>query len=162
LILLPVVLGITIPPRPLGAAAMANRDVTVSGLSSAVAPKTSQIASSDRKRNLLDWVAAFSAQRDPQAFNGEEAQVVGFVYRDGRFADDTFMVSRFIVSCCVADATPIGLIVQSPNAATLKQDEWVEVSGVFQTGEFDGQDTLVLMAKQIQPTEPPNQPYLFP
>ena len=162
LILLPIVLGTIIPPRPLGATAMADREVSVSGLSSAVAPKSSQVASSDHKKNLLDWLVAFDAKNDPQAFDGQEAEVVGFVYRDGRFADDTFMVSRFIVSCCVADATPIGLIVQWPDAASLKTDSWVEVSGAFQAGEFDGQKTPILVAQQVQPTDPPNQPYLFP
>jgi uncharacterized repeat protein (TIGR03943 family) len=162
LVMLPVVLGTLVPPRPLGASAIENREVAVGRLNSAVAPKESALASSTRERNLLDWLMAFDAEPDPSIFVGQEAKVLGFVYRDGRFADDSFMISRFIVSCCVADATPVGLIVRWPDAATLERDQWVEVSGKFTAGEFDGQPTPVLVAEQLTPTDVPNQPYLFP
>lgn len=162
LVLLPVVLGTVVPPTPLGAAAIDTREVAVGRLSSAVAPRESTVASSTRERNLLDWLMAFNVEADPAVFDGQEAKVLGFVYRDNRFAGDSFMVSRFIVSCCVADATPIGLVVRWPDAATLERDQWIEVSGKFVAGEFDGKPTPVLVAEQVTPTDVPNQPYLFP
>lgn len=162
LVMLPIVLGTLVPPRPLGASAIDNREVTVGRLNSAVAPKESTVASSTRERNLLDWLMAFDTEPDPAVFAGQEAKVLGFVYRDGRFGDDIFMISRFIVSCCVADATPVGLIVRWPESGTLERDQWVEVSGKFEAGEFDGKPTAVLAAEQLTPTDMPNQPYLFP
>ncbi len=162
LVLLPVVLGLVVPARPLGATAMANREVNVGRLSSAAAPRESQIASSSREKNLLDWLLTFDRNRDPAAFDGQEARMTGFVYRDSQYTDDTFMLSRFVVSCCVADATPIGLVVHWPGASALANDQWVEVAGSFQAGEFDGRAMPVLMAGEITPTTMPNQPYLFP
>jgi uncharacterized repeat protein (TIGR03943 family) len=139
-----------------------NREVSVGRLSSAVTPRESQIASSSREKNLLDWLLTFDRNRDPAAFDGQEARMTGFVYRDSQYDDDTFMLSRFVVSCCVADATPIGLVVHWPEASTLANDQWVEVAGSFQAGEFDGRAMPVLMAGEITPTAMPNQPYLFP
>ncbi len=162
LILLPVVLGLLVPARPLGATAMGNREVSIGRLSSAAAPRDSQIASSSREKNLLDWLLTFDRNADPAAFDGQQARLVGFVYRDSSHGDDTFMLSRFVVSCCVADATPIGVIVHWPEASALAVDQWVEVAGKFQAGAFDGRSMPVLMAEEIKPTATPNQPYLFP
>lgn len=162
LVMLPVVLGLLVPASPLGATAMGNREVSVGRLSSAMAPRDSRIASSNREKNLLDWLMTFDRSADPAAFDGQEAKLTGFVYRDSRHGDDTFMLSRFVVSCCVADATPIGLIVRWPEAGALASDQWIEVAGNFEAGEFDGRAMPLLIADTITPTAMPNQPYLFP
>lgn len=162
LVMLPVVLGLLVPARPLGAVAVGNREVSVGRLSSAMAPRDSRIASSSREKNLLDWLMAFDEKPDPAAFDGQEAKLTGFVYRDSRHGDASFMLSRFVVSCCVADATPIGLIVQWPEASALASDQWVEVAGHFEAGEFDGRAMPLLIADEVKPTAMPNQPYLFP
>ncbi len=162
LVMLPVILGLVVPASPLGAVAMGNREVSVGRLSSAMAPRESRMAASNREKNLLDWLMTFDGSADPAAFDGQEAKLTGFVYRDSRHGDDSFMLSRFVVSCCVADATPIGLIVQWPDASALASDQWVEVAGHFKAGAFDGRSMPVLMADEIKPTAMPNQPYLFP
>ncbi|MDW8317162.1 MAG: TIGR03943 family protein [Anaerolineae bacterium] len=162
LVLLPVVLGLLVPARPLGAGAVGNREVSVGRLSTAAAPRAGQVASPARAKNLLDWLMAFDQAQDPAAFDGQPANLLGFVYRDSRFGDDSFLLSRFVVSCCVADATPIGLVVRTPNASQLALDQWVQVSGHFQAGEFDGHPMPILVADVITPTVAPNQPYLFP
>lgn len=162
LVLLPVMLGLLVPARPLGAAAVGNREVSVGRLSTAAAPRASQVAAPTREKNLLDWLMAFDQAQDPAAFDGQPANLLGFVYRDSRFGDDSFLLSRFVVSCCVADATPIGLVVRTPAASQLALDQWVQVSGRFQAGAFDGHPMPILVADVITPTVAPNQPYLFP
>ena len=107
LVALPVILGLLIPPKPLGAAAMSNREISVGSVNSASAPKTTQIISRPTtEKNVLDWLIDFRLAQDPAAFADQEAKVIGFVYRDERFGMDQFMVSRFVLSCCAADAAP--------------------------------------------------------
>lgn len=65
------------------------------------------------EKTIVDWLVEFQRQ-EPTAFTGEEASVVGFVYRDERFGEDSFLVAVFILSCCVADASPVGLVVRWP------------------------------------------------
>ncbi|MBK8987987.1 MAG: TIGR03943 family protein [Chloroflexi bacterium] len=162
---LPLLLGWLVPPRPLGAAAIGNREINVGTMGSltSVAPPQpgSALGLTAGEKNILDWLSDFQRQSDPAAFNGQEAHIIGFVYRDPRFADDTFMVARFTVSCCVADAAPIGLIVQWPDAAAIPADQWVEVTGHFAVGVFDGRQIPILVADSIVPTDPPAQPYLY-
>jgi len=165
LLALPVVLGLLVEPRPLGASALQNREINVGGgsLISSSAPEGSEMSviANAGERNILDWLYLFQRSTNPAAFDGEEAHVIGFVYRDDRFANTQFMVSRFTVSCCVADAAPIGLIVEWPDTAVLTPDSWVEVTGTLQAGTFNGVEMPVLIADSVTPTETPSQPYLY-
>jgi uncharacterized repeat protein (TIGR03943 family) len=163
LVFSPVILGLVVPPKPLGAAAMSNRDVSVMSLTSSSAPENSAILSKPRgEKNVLDWAVEFQSANDPAAFAGKEATVTGFVYRDDRFATNEMMVSRFIVSCCAADAAPIGLIVRAENSADFADDAWIEVTGVFEPGRLDGEAVPILIADTITPVDVPEQPYLYP
>ncbi|MFO7664614.1 MAG: TIGR03943 family protein [Chloroflexota bacterium] len=163
ILLIPVVLGVAVEPRPLGAPALSNREVTAGRLTSAQAPGGSSLSfiSADGERNILDWLYLFQTSENPAEFDGERASVVGFVYRDERFLESQFMISRFIVSCCVADAFPVGLIVSWPETSGIPEDQWVEVTGHFEERDFDGFKIPVLVADSVIPTEPPPQPYLY-
>jgi putative membrane protein len=162
IISLPIVLGLLVPPQPLGTAALANREINLSGLGPAVAaPGSALSAIPPLEKNVMDWLADFQRTPDPARFNGQEAQVIGFVYRDERFTPDSFMVGRFIVSCCVADAAPIGLIVVWDEALSLTDNSWVEVYGRFEAQEFNGRLMPVLIAETVTVTTAPAQPYLY-
>lgn len=163
ILLLPVLLGVLVQPKPLGANALANRDINVDSLTSAKAPESSQLAAlaTSGERNILDWLYLFQRSGDLSQFNGENVHVIGFVYRDERFDSEQFMVSRFIVSCCVADAAPVGLIVQWPETAELQADEWVEVEGTLQIGKFNDLEIPLLIADSVTLTETPDHPYLY-
>ncbi|MEZ4590458.1 MAG: TIGR03943 family protein [Chloroflexota bacterium] len=166
LLAIPVVLGLLVEPRPLGASALQNREINIGSdvsLVSANAPEGSELSviANAGERNILDWLYLFQRSGNPTDFDGEEAHVIGFVYQDDRFAATQFMVSRFTVSCCVADAAPIGLIVEWPDTAVLTPDSWVEVSGTIQARTFNGVQMPVLVAESVAPTETPSQPYLY-
>lgn len=160
LVALPLLLGILVPPQPLGAQAVGVREVNTDGLG--LGDDGTVLTRAAGERNILDWLRAFGAAGDPATFAGQEATLVGFVYRDETFATDQFMVSRFIIICCVADATAIGIVVSWPASLDLPLDSWVEVHGAFRPGQFDGQAMPILMADSVTPTQPPGQPYLYP
>jgi uncharacterized repeat protein (TIGR03943 family) len=163
LVMSPVILGLIVPPRPLGAAAMGNRDVSFKTLPATTAAGSDNIlAKPQSEKNILDWLVEFQSSTDLAAFEGQQATVTGFVYRDDRFDDDSFMVSRFVLSCCAADAAPIGLVVRSPESSQFSDDSWVEVSGHFVPGPFDGAQTSFLVADSIETVDIPDQPYLYP
>jgi uncharacterized repeat protein (TIGR03943 family) len=156
----PLLLGFVIPARPLGASAIGSRGVSTDvGLASDKATRLTIVSS---ERNILDWVRLINNTTDPAELNGQEANVLGFVYRDPRFADNQFMVARFTLTCCVADALAIGIVVTDDNAQQFTQDTWVQVKGTFTVGDLDGKAMPVLLADEITPVPEPEQPYLFP
>ena len=159
----PIILGILVEPRPLGANALENREVDLGKIASAQAPEGSNLSiiATAGERNILDWLFLFQRSTNLAEFNGETAHVIGFVYQNEQFGAEEFMVSRFTVSCCAADATPIGLIVQWPDTPALLADEWVEVEGTLQVGTFAGREMPILVAEKVTITEPPAQPYLY-
>lgn len=161
LLALPVLIGFFTPARPLGAGAIETRGIGLTAPDRPGSVTQAQRVATGPK-NILEWLREFSRNADPSAFAGKEADVIGFVYRDPRNAGDEFWVSRFAVSCCVADASALGLLVKSDQATQLKTDSWVRVTGKFGVGEFAGEQLPVLMPDKIEPTEQPSQPYLYP
>ncbi len=164
LVALPIVLGLAVPPRPLGAAALANREVNVTSTGSTM-PAAIRAASqkSSLEKNILDWSQLFKSAPDAaNKFAGEKAKVIGFVFRDERFSGDQFLATRFIVSCCVADSNVAGVVVRWDQSSQLQADQWVEVTGQFQPGTLGDQSAPVLVAQSVNKVDVPQQPYLYP
>ncbi len=161
LVALPLALGVVIPARPLGASAVANRGVSTD-IGLAADSRDTRLSIVASERNILDWVREMNTDPNPSALNGQEASIVGFVYRDPRFDGNQFLVARFTITCCVADALAIGVVVNSNQASRFAADSWVEVHGTFQQGDLDGDAMPVLLADEITPVQAPEQPYLYP
>jgi uncharacterized repeat protein (TIGR03943 family) len=156
LIAVPLVFGTLIPSRPLGAEAV-DGSVRVS----ASAGNITTFSIDPLQRNVLDWLRVFGAAGgDFSAFDGQRADLIGFVYVEPTFAPDQFMVARFTMSCCVADASAIGIPVHW--AEPLPQGEWVRVQGMFRTGEFRGDPMPILQADSVEIVAQPEHPYLYP
>jgi uncharacterized repeat protein (TIGR03943 family) len=162
IVLLPLLLGWLVPPKPLGANAFGNREINVGSLQSVTPPGNNErMGLISGEKNIIDWLIDIENSLSPDELDGQQAHVVGFVYRDGRFSESQLRVGRFIVSCCVADAAPVGLIVQGEEAADFEDDQWIEVQGHFETNLFDGEATPLLIIDQIKAIEQPPQPYLY-
>jgi putative membrane protein len=160
---LPLALGVLMPARPLGASAVGSSGVSTSFSGLQSGGSSTQFAAAPQDRNVLDWARAFNTTANVDEFNGQQGDLIGFVYRDIRFKDSTqFMLARFTVSCCVADASAIGVIVQAKDAEKITQDSWVHVKGKFQVQTFDGQRTPILIADSVETTAQPEHPYLYP
>lgn len=158
---LPVALGLA-PQQPLGSAALDNRQVAVASLPPTAQRAVTRIdASEPQRRSMLDWLVEFHLADDPHRFVGQEAQITGFVYRDARLGPEQVQLSRFLMSCCVADATAIGIVVQAPELAVVPDDRWLTVTGRFAVGEIDGAQVPVLVADDVERIDPPLVPYLY-
>jgi uncharacterized repeat protein (TIGR03943 family) len=158
IIAIPLVLGTLVPSRPLGAEAVSG-GVSFSAVDAAQA---TTLSIPPLERNVLDWLRAFNREPDMTRFNGQPVDVVGFIYREPTFGDDQFMVARFTVSCCVADASAIGLPVTWADAPNLEQGGWVRVRGALQVGDFRGERLPIVIASSIDTVAQPAHPYLYP
>lgn len=157
---LPLLFGTLLPSQPLGAEAIGG-DVRTSAIS---INTTITLTSNPLDWNILDWLRQFSYSTDLSTFNGQQADVIGFVYREPDFPKDHFMVVRLAVSCCVADSSAIGLPVFSNDLTVeaIADGEWVRAEGTFQVGEFQQETIPILHLTAIEVVEQPAQPYLNP
>lgn len=159
IIAIPLVLGTLIPSRPLGADAVGGSISTnaVSG-----GGNWSAFTTNPLEWNVLDWLRAFNNSEDLASFDGQQADVIGFVYKEPTFGEHRFMVARFTISCCVADSSAIGLPVAWRDADALQADTWVRVQGTFQVGDFRGDMLPILQATSVEVVAQPEHPYLYP
>lgn len=159
---LPVLLGVLIPARPLGTSAIANKGVNTNAPIGAGSGATMTLDIAPENRTVLDWVRVFNYESNPAVFNGQPADVVGFVYHDPRLPDGQFLVGRFALNCCVADATAIGMAVAWPAEANLADNSWVRVRGAVLAAALNGKPLALIQAASIEQVAEPEQPYLYP
>jgi len=158
----PLLLGFLVPAHPLDSSALDARGLTTNALVGVGGQVAVELNQPSDQRNVLDWVRAFNYSTDPIIYEGEQADVIGFVYQDARLPEGQFLVGRFAVSCCVADAFAVGMIVQSEDASRWAANQWVHVVGKIQVGSLDGVAVPLILADSIKEVSIPPQPYLFP
>ena len=71
---------------------------------------------------------------------------------------DRFQLTRFVITCCVADATISYVTVVDAPPGQVANDDWVRVTGTIYPL---GSDILV-DAETVVPIPPPDDPYLTP
>lgn len=159
---LPVLLGVLIPTRPLGASVVANKGLRISSpVRSDEANYLLLLEVPPENRTILDWLQIFGSAQDPASLIGESVDVIGFVYRDPRLPDGQFMISRFTLTCCVADAFAVGMVVDSSDAATYAENTWVRVQGTLGLSAVESQVIPRIKVDKIQVVSEPAQPYLI-
>lgn len=94
-------------------------------------------------------------------FAGKQIEMVGFVYREPDFKPDQMAISRFTVSCCVADLQVMGTLATGEAAKQLKNDEWVKVTGTIGKQKRDGQEIPEIKINQLEKIEAPSDPYIY-
>ena len=161
ILFIPLLIGILIPARPLDATAASTRGMNVSA-PMVGSSTTRELQSAADTRNILDWIVIFNSTNDLTPYLGQTARVTGFVYHDPRLPANQFIVSRFVITCCAADASAIGMIVDWGQSAGLTESSWVEVKGPVQASKLGGQPIPLIEASYVQSTPQPPQPYLYP
>jgi putative membrane protein len=159
---LPVLLGLLVPARPLGASALATRGITTNVPLTARNSTSFSLDLPAAERSVLDWNRAINYASDPYQYNDEPVDVSGFVYHDPRLEEGQFLVGRFTITCCVADAYAIGMVVHWPDAFDLLDNTWVRVQGTIEITESDGQRLPTIRALSVEEIPQPPQPYLYP
>lgn len=162
IMLVPLLIGVLIPARPLDSAAFASKGFNTSAPIVSADASAQLFETASEERNVLDWLKLFNYETNTIRFNGETASVIGFVYFDDSLEENQFFVSRFVVSCCAADGFAIAMPAEWDGAKTLKQDSWVLVKGTIQSITLNGRAVPLIVAESVQEVPVPNQPYLFP
>lgn len=150
LVAAPILAGLVMKPEPLGAGNLSIGD-------SARQFSASAALANAGERNLYQWAYAFETE-DPASLTGADIEVVGFVYQP-EAAAGRFMVARFVVACCVADAQGFTLPVQWKDAGNLANDQWVRIEGRI---GITPEGTPIVQATLIELIEAPSNPYIYP
>ena len=92
---------------------------------------------------------------------GQPVHLIGVVARGSSLPADQFVLLRYTIVHCVADAQPIGLLVRlPPGAAESTTNAWVQIDGTLASTEQGGAHLISVLATRITPTDEPPEPYL--
>jgi uncharacterized repeat protein (TIGR03943 family) len=151
-LVVPIVAAAVLASAQLGALAASNKLSSRGIDSSALA----RLASRDAKQ--VGFLQLNAAGRDDGLTRelglaaGRSVELTGFVSKIGR----PFTLSRFYISCCVADAVPIGVRVLARESAKLERNDWIDLTGVLTRG----QNEWIIKALRIEHVKAPSDPYL--
>lgn len=107
------------------------------------------------------WLAEIYTNMEK--YDGYKIKVKGFVFKDAEtMKANEFVPARLLMSCCVADLVPCGIICEYDKAPELKEDTWITVEGIIRISEYEGQPEPQIMVTKISPAEKPEQEYIYP
>jgi putative membrane protein len=155
--LTPILLAAMLSNVSLGSLAAAKK-LTARGVD-----LTSLAESLSKGATDIDFLQIKAAGDDPQAGEtlgltpGRQVDLTGFVMGAGGSPRVPFQLGRFYITCCVADAIPIGVTVYPTLAeGGFAKDTWLNVTGALDKkgGRY------VVDAERIEKVPEPSNPYL--
>jgi uncharacterized repeat protein (TIGR03943 family) len=152
---------LVLPPSALTSATASQRDLNSSGTLSR--HQASLLIGKDESAfDFRDWASLLRYDADLRYLPGRTATLTGFVTMDKTNPTAVFFVTRFVTTCCTADAQPVGVPVYQPGwQKNYKTDTWVTVSGTFRDNpDAGGKAPTIFVPDTITPTSQPDRPYL--
>lgn len=73
-----------------------------------------------------------------------------------------FIIFRFIMVCCVADAQPLAVLIAGEKPAGAMKDAWLEIEGTVNSISIENNPAIVILADKIRTSTAPENPYLTP
>lgn len=164
LLSLPLLLALIFPPRGLASFSANERGPQVAGLTAVHGVGTVRRVSlsvDTRSFTMQDWVGALSADPNPRDYKGKPIRVTGMVLHASASVPPGYvMVMRYLVTCCIADARAVGVIVKDTSHGALRDNQWVTVTGTMGAAGYQGQQVAVVEPSSIVPIKSAN-PYIY-
>jgi putative membrane protein len=164
LLCIPLLLAALFPPRGLDASAALQRGAQVAGMSQIHGSSTVSRASlsvDTASFSIQDWAGALSADPNPSDYKGKPVSLSGIVLHNSAAVPPGYiMVIRYQVTCCIADARPVGLVVKDTSHGALLDNQWVRVTGIMGETGYQGQKIAVVIPKTLAPTKA-GDPYMY-
>jgi uncharacterized repeat protein (TIGR03943 family) len=156
------VFGLLYTPRPFTSETAFQRGITDVLGQTRSKPQRFVLNDSSEERTIIDWVRTLNVYPEPDAYADQPVKVSGFVVHMPDWPSNYFMISRFVLTCCAADAYPVGLPVELPAGETRPApDTWLEVEGTMQTGTLDNKRQLVIGSASLTEIPEPRNPYEY-
>lgn len=161
LLLTIALMGLLIAPRAFASQTALQRGVADSITLTRVKPQSFRVHTNSESKTLIDWIRELQVHPEPDLYTGDKVTLQGFVVYPPNLPTQYFLVTRFVITCCAADAYPVSLPVklQTGDRTAFKTDGWVEVQGKMITETLDTKRQLVIQASNIQPVPEPKNPY---
>jgi len=157
--LAPVLLAALVRPGSLSSLAVETRGISTSfsGTEASLADVlAARVEMEGEYRNLTLKQLLGLIRKDPGRADTLPVAVEGMVYGNVKDSSGSFMLVRFLITCCAADATPLGIKVIWSGPVAPK-NSWVVVRGKVSCTE--GEPCFI--AEEVRQLPSPSNPYLY-
>jgi uncharacterized repeat protein (TIGR03943 family) len=162
ILLVAALIGFIFPPQPFTSQTAIQRGLQDTTVSTRARPQAFRTQSNPEGRSLLEWIRTLDVYPEPDAYQGQTVNVDGFVVYSDHLPTHYLTLARFAITCCAADAYPVGLPVKlKQDRQAYPVDKWFAVKGQMQTVTLDGQRQLVIVASSLDPIPEPKNPYSY-
>ncbi|MEM6997798.1 MAG: TIGR03943 family protein [Patescibacteria group bacterium] len=152
--------GILLPASTLSESTFSQRLIDGQPQTTGSTTTAPVLIGSTKGLDIRDWTNLLSRHSDPGFFTNKPAHISGFVY-DAGLGSDTFLLARFVVTCCAVDARPIGIPVHLPDwVQQYSLGDWLEVEGVFKPDQAADREPLSLHTTEVNRIDVPEDPYV--
>ncbi|MFD1178998.1 TIGR03943 family putative permease subunit [Paenibacillus puldeungensis] len=184
LFLLPLGLGMLLPNQAMGSAAAAQKGMSLTSPILAAerieqffqAPDPYNVEFTELAKRLYpekvievrpeifsETIGAIELFKEK--FRGKSVKLSGFVYQEPKVVGghNEFILGRFLVLCCTADAAPFGVVITSMQPLEgIGKDSWIEVEGTIEPQTRQGKEIITIAASHIREIPHPKTPYVYP
>jgi uncharacterized repeat protein (TIGR03943 family) len=164
LLLVPIVLIAVVPPLPLGAAAAAMKAGTQRAPSTSGFRPLPPAVTGAVPLTVSEFVTRALYDTDG-SLRGIRVRLVGLAAREAGAPPGGFLLVRFAMFCCAADAIPVRIRIRRSQSRSPPEDSWVEVMGTWRPSpphagiSFDPSMMPTLDALAVRAVPEPSDPY---
>ena len=155
ILLVPVVFILTAGDRTLGGFALSKRTL-VSPEKTGISPgPAAEKQDETSEPSILKLVQEWDRYKDTRV-------TLEGVYYEPREKDETLaVVFRYLVTCCAADALPLGVIIKKEPAREIRDNDWVRVTGVVSQETLDGIAAIFMALERIEKIPLPSKSAVY-
>ena len=112
---------------------------------------------------IIDLLYAVQMPSYREEFEGKEVELTGqyIPLTTGNPKGDRFQAVRMFITCCAADAKPVGVTIQYPNPPKVSEMGWLKITGKPTFPMEGGRRTAVLVASKVEECSAPNEPFVY-
>lgn len=112
---------------------------------------------------VIDMLYAIQMPSYREEFDGKEvemtAQYVPMTTQNPK--GDRFQAVRMFITCCAADAKPVGVTVKAPVIPRVPEMGWVKITGKPTFPMEGGKRTAIIEASKVEPCDAPSEPFVY-
>ncbi len=163
ILILPLVVGFLIAPTILDSS-IAEKRVVITGATIKETTKIQTGSNNSQHIVLTEENYAIETTRireNPIDFAGAIIELSGMLHKTNQLAEKQYVISRFQMTHCVADATVISFLVEFDEHPHFHEnDNWVKIKGVLEVVEIDSHLLPSINVKSWEKIDMPENPYV--
>ena len=112
---------------------------------------------------VIDMLYAVQMPSYREEFEGKEVELTGqyVPMSTGNPKGDRFQAVRMFITCCAADAKPVGVTVRFPGSLHVREMGWLKIVGKPTFPMEGGRRTAVIEATKVEECPAPAEPFVY-